>query len=84
MDSTDKSVKDVRSTMSAADWLELKELVRGAEGALLSGQLGEWQHADCTSFHVLASALLDINARLARLEPATDQPMEDAPLVIVS
>lgn len=65
--------------MDRTDWLEIKELVKGAEGALLSGQLNEWQHADCTSFHVLASAILDLNDRLAKLDVTTDKPMENAP-----
>lgn len=59
--------------MDKTDWLEIKELVKGAEGALISGQLNEWQHADCTSFHVLATAILNLNDRLARLEPSPNQ-----------
>ena len=88
MEQTDKS--NGRSTnMSSLDWLEMKELIRGAEGAILSGTLNEWQHASTSTFHILASALLDLNERisamersaddrLARLESATNQPVECA------
>ena len=64
--------------MNNTDWLEIKELVNGAEAAILSGTLNEWQHASTSTFHVLATALLDINTRLARLEVPTDQPVFDA------
>lgn len=63
--------------MDNTDWLEIEQLVRGAEGALLSGQLNEWQHADCTAFHVLATAILDLDDRLAAIEATTDQSVED-------
>ncbi len=65
--------------MDSTDWLELQQLVRGSESALISGQLNEWQQADCTAFHVLASAIMDLNARLARLEPATNKLVANAP-----
>lgn len=58
--------------MDVTDWLEIKELVKGAEGALISGQLNEWQHADCTSFHVLASAILDLNDRISTIAQLMD------------
>ena len=61
--------------MEQTDWLEMKELIRGAEGAILSGTLNEWQHASTSTFHILATALVSLNDRLARLESATNQPM---------
>jgi len=77
MEQTDKS--NGRSTnMSSLDWLEMKELIRGAEGAILSGTLNEWQHASTSTFHILATGLLDLNNRLARLESTTNQPVECA------
>ena len=64
--------------MEQTDWLEMKELIRGAEGAILSGTLNEWQHASTSTFHILASALLDLNGRLARLESTPNKPVECA------
>lgn len=65
--------------MDLTDWLEFQELLRGAEGALLSGQLNEWQHATTSSFHVLATAILDLNTRLTGMGayPPSDQPELD-------
>lgn len=65
--------------MDDIEWTELKELVKGAEMALISGQLNEWQHADCTSFHVLATAIMDLHHRLAEVEATSDQPVDDWP-----
>jgi hypothetical protein len=63
--------------MDRTDWLEIKELTRGAEQALLSGTLNDWQHANTTVFHVLGIAILNLQDRLARLEPAPDQLVAD-------
>ena len=57
--------------MDRIDYAELALLVRGAESNLMSGQLNDWQHANSSVFHVLATAILDLNDRLARLEPSS-------------
>jgi len=62
--------------MESKDYSELFLLVKGAEQALLSGQLTDWQHANTSTFHVLASMILDLNARLARLEAPTNQSVD--------
>jgi hypothetical protein len=62
--------------MESKDYSELFLLVKGAEQALLSGQLTDWQHANTSTFHVLATMILDINARLAKLEPSAYKPVE--------
>lgn len=61
--------------MDPTDYAQLAILLRGAEKALLSGTLNDWQHANTTSFHVLASAIIDINDRLAQLETSTDKSL---------
>ncbi len=68
--------------MEAKDYLELKQLVRGAEIALLSGTLSDWQHSSTSTFHILCTAILDlkervtaINDRLARVEVPSNKPL---------
>jgi hypothetical protein len=57
------------------DYLEIESLLRGAAQMIVSGQLNDWQHANTSTFHLLATAVLDINDRLARLETSTDKPL---------
>lgn len=57
------------------DYSELRMLVRGAERAVMSGTLNEWQHANTSTFHILATAILDLHDRLARLEVTPDKPI---------
>lgn len=52
--------------MDNKDYAELALMIAGAERALLSGELNDWQHATTSSFHVLATAILDLNARINR------------------
>ena len=59
--------------MEAKDYAELFLLVKGAEKALVSGQLSDWQHANTSTFHVLASMILDINERVTALSNAYDR-----------
>lgn len=64
--------------MEAKDYAEILLLVKGAEKALFSGQLNEWQHANTTTFHILASMILDLNARLLAVGgayPSTNQSL---------
>ena len=64
--------------MDSKDYAELLFMMKGAEKALLSGQLADWQHATTSTFHVLASMILDLNARLLAVGgayPTTDQPI---------
>ena len=58
--------------MEAKDYAELFLLVKGAEKALLSGQLSDWQHANTSTFHVLASMILDLNERLTTIGQVMD------------
>lgn len=62
--------------MDPKDYAELFMLVKGAEQALLSGQLADWQHANTSTFHVLATMILDLNDRLARFETTANQLMD--------
>lgn len=62
--------------MEPKDYSELFMLMKGAEQALLSDTLTDWQHANTTTFYVLASMILDLNVRLARLELPSDKPVE--------
>jgi len=55
--------------MDRTDYAQLALLVKGAEVNLMSGQLNDWQHANSSVFHILALAIIDLNDRLARLEP---------------
>ncbi len=59
--------------MDTIDYSELRLLLRGAEKAIMSGTLNEWQHANTSTFHVLATAIVDLHDRLARLEVTPDQ-----------
>jgi hypothetical protein len=68
--------------MGSKDWLELQQLVRSAEAAIMSGTLNDWQHANTSTFHVLANALLDLNNRLARFETASDQSLDTTIYVV--
>lgn len=61
--------------MNEIDYSELRMLLRGSEKAIMSGTLNEWQHANTSTFHILATALLDLHDRLARLEVTPDQPI---------
>lgn len=62
--------------MEHKDWLEIQNLVKEAEGALLSGTLNDWQHANTTIFHVLGTALFDLYQRMGTYPPS-DQPNLD-------
>ena len=65
--------------MDNKDYSELLLLLKGAETALLSGELNDWQHATTSTFHLMAQFILDLNARLigvAGAYPSTDQSME--------
>lgn len=62
--------------MDNKDYNELVLLLKGAETALLSGELNDWQHATTSTFHLMAQFILDLNARLAGVAgayPATNQ-----------
>ena len=61
--------------MNEIDYSELRMLLRGAESAIMSGTLNEWQHANTSTFHVLASAIVDLHDRLARFEVTPDKPL---------
>lgn len=61
--------------MNEIDYSELRMLLRGSEKAIMSGTLNEWQHANTSTFHVLATAILDLHDRLARLEVTPDKPL---------
>lgn len=64
--------------MDNKDYAELMFLSKGAEQALLSGELSDWQHASTSTFHLLAQFILDINARLLAVAgpyPPTNQPI---------
>ena len=61
--------------MDEIDYSELRLLVRGASAAIMSGTLNDWQHANTSTFHVLAEAILDIHDRLARLEVTPDKSL---------
>lgn len=61
--------------MDREDYDEIDSLLRGAAHMLVSGQLNEWQHANTSTFHLLATAILDLNDRLARLELPADKPL---------
>lgn len=62
--------------MDKQDYLEIESLLRGAAQMIVSGQLNDWQHANTSTFHLLATAILDLNDRLASIETTTDKPME--------
>lgn len=59
--------------MDTIDYSELRLLIRGAQGAIMSGTLNDWQHANTSTFHVLAEAIVDLHDRLARLEVTPDK-----------
>ena len=61
--------------MDNKDYSELTLLLKGAQQALLSGELNDWQHATTSTFHLMAQFILDLHARLARAYPETDQPI---------
>jgi hypothetical protein len=61
--------------MDAIDYSELRLLLRGSEKAIMSGTLNEWQHANTSTFHILATAILDLHDRLARLEVTPDKSL---------
>lgn len=52
--------------MDNKDYEEIAKMVKGAETAILSGELTDWQHATTSTFHVLATAILDLHARINR------------------
>lgn len=54
--------------MDRTDYAELALLLKGAEQALLQGNLNEVQHVSTTTFHVLAGFILDLQARLLGVE----------------
>lgn len=62
--------------MDAIDYSELRMLIRGSEKAIMSGTLNEWQHANTSTFHILAVAIVDLHDRLARLEVTTDKSVD--------
>ncbi len=64
--------------MDQTNYSELVLLLKGAEKAILSGTLNEWQHANTSTFHILATTLVDLNDRLARLELSSNQSVENA------
>ena len=60
--------------MDNEDWKRLEELVHQAGGvANAAGPVPDSIRADAMSFHTLGLAILDIQNRLARLEPTSDQ-----------
>ena len=59
--------------MDKIDYSELRMLIRGSEKAIMSGTLNEWQHANTSTFHILAEAIVDLHDRLARLEVTSDK-----------
>lgn len=59
--------------MDAIDYSELRMLLKGAEKAIMSGTLNDWQHANTSTFHILCSAIVDLHDRLARLEVTPDK-----------
>jgi hypothetical protein len=61
--------------MDNIDYSELRMLIKGAEKAIMSGTLNDWQHANTSTFHILASAVVDLHDRLARLEVTPDKPI---------
>lgn len=61
--------------MNEIDYSELRMLIKGSEGAILSGTLTDWQHANTSTFHILASAIVDLHDRLARLEVTPNQSL---------
>ena len=64
--------------MEKTDYSEITLLMKSAEKALFSGTLNDWQHANTSLFHVMASFIVDLNDRLARLELSSDQFMAHA------
>jgi len=66
--------------MEKIDYSELALLLRGAEKAIMSGTLNDWQHANTSTFHLLATAIVDLNERLNRLD--ADKFPTDKSLVI--
>lgn len=61
--------------MDEIDYSELRLLLRGANAAIMSGTLNDWQHANTSTFHVLATAIVDLHDRLARLEVTPDKSL---------
>jgi len=52
--------------MEAKDYTELQQMIELAGRALVSGTLTDWQHANTSTFHILASMILDLNDRINR------------------
>ena len=61
------------TNLNEIDYSELRLLLRGANAAIMSGTLNDWQHANTSTFHVLATAIVDLHDRLARLEVTPDK-----------
>lgn len=61
--------------MDQTDYNEIDSLLRGAARMLMEAHLNDWQHANTSTFHVLATAILDLNDRLAKIEPASDKSL---------
>lgn len=64
--------------MDINDYKELLLLMKGAENALFSGQLTDWQHATTSTFHLFSQYILDLNERLLAVGgdyPSTNQPI---------
>src|SRR5574337_830074 len=67
--------------MDNKDYSELTLLLKGAQQALLSGELNDWQHATTSTFHLMAQFILDLNERLLNVAgpyPSANQSMHKA------
>lgn len=58
--------------MDREDYLEIEGLLRGAAQMLVAGQLNDWQHANTSTFHLLATAILDLNERITAIAQLMD------------
>jgi hypothetical protein len=76
MDKEDKP-KGRSTGMDPSDWKRIEELIHQAGGvANAQSTVPDTVRADAMSFHTLGLVLLDLQDRLARLESASNQPME--------
>lgn len=58
--------------MDNKDYSELALLLKGAETALFSGELNDWQHATTSTFHMMAQFILDLNTKYLALAQLYD------------
>ena len=65
--------------MDNEDWKRLEELIHQAGGvANAPSNIPDVIRADAMSFHTLGLAILDLQTRVAGLNPTSDKSVEDA------